>query len=255
MNDENNISLGGIFSEGYGINPKKLWRMRLDEKCGKGRGKYIKMVISYLLSYTGGGTRECWPSIDTISTDLECSRDIVIEALQNAESLKMIAKERMFPNDPLRKNNKYTLKILDSIEVDCVDLRGSKCRLSTSDGTTYEVASFDCNNNNNNNNKFNNNNNNKELYKKTNISRPSSAKEVTEYAKSIGFELDGEYFIAKNDSIGWVTGKARNPIINWKSVVQTWKKNDAKWKTEKEKSCAAPRKSITTGQEIKDVGF
>lgn len=46
--------------------------------------------------------------------------------------------------------------------------------------------------------------------------------EVTTYAKSIGFRLDGERFCAHYESNGWKVG--RNPMINWRSAVVTWKK-------------------------------
>ena len=52
--------------------------------------------------------------------------------------------------------------------------------------------------------------------------KPQSAEEVTQYASSIGFNLDGKYFIDKQNSTGWVTGKNHNPIKDWKAVVRTW---------------------------------
>jgi hypothetical protein len=47
--------------------------------------------------------------------------------------------------------------------------------------------------------------------------------EVNTYAKSIDFNLDGEYFCDWNDARGWTYGK--NKIKDWKAVVRTWKKN------------------------------
>ena len=47
--------------------------------------------------------------------------------------------------------------------------------------------------------------------------------EVNIYAKSIDFNLDGEYFCDWNDARGWTYGK--NKIKDWKAVVRTWKKN------------------------------
>lgn len=47
--------------------------------------------------------------------------------------------------------------------------------------------------------------------------------QVTEYAKSINFNLDGQYFIDKYDAKGWMIGK--NKMKDWKATVRTWKKN------------------------------
>lgn len=51
-----------------------------------------------------------------------------------------------------------------------------------------------------------------------------TVQQVKEYADSIGFEIDAEYFIAKNNTIGWMVGSKRNakPMVSWKSAVQTW---------------------------------
>ncbi len=47
--------------------------------------------------------------------------------------------------------------------------------------------------------------------------------EVTDYAKSIGFALDGQHFVDYYTSNGWKIG--RNPMKDWKATVRTWKRN------------------------------
>lgn len=48
-----------------------------------------------------------------------------------------------------------------------------------------------------------------------------TASEVTEYAKTISFTLDGNYFIDYYNSNGWMVGK--NKMKDWKATVRTWK--------------------------------
>lgn len=48
-------------------------------------------------------------------------------------------------------------------------------------------------------------------------------KEVSDYAKTIGFELDGQKFCDYYESKGWVIGKS--PMKDWKACVRTWKLN------------------------------
>jgi hypothetical protein len=55
---------------------------------------------------------------------------------------------------------------------------------------------------------------------------PPSPPEATEYAKSIGFALDGEQFCAFYQAKGWVVG--RSPMRDWRAAVRTWKIRDAK---------------------------
>jgi len=52
--------------------------------------------------------------------------------------------------------------------------------------------------------------------------RHPTASEVTEYAKSLDYELDGESFIDHYDAVGWVYGKSRKPVKSWKACVRTW---------------------------------
>lgn len=47
--------------------------------------------------------------------------------------------------------------------------------------------------------------------------------EVTGYAKTIGFELDGGSFCDHYEAKGWVIGKS--PMRSWQAAVRTWKKN------------------------------
>ncbi len=57
---------------------------------------------------------------------------------------------------------------------------------------------------------------------------PPTAQEVTDYGKSINFNIDGEYFVASYEKVGWVD-KNKNKIKSWKACVVTWKKNQARF--------------------------
>jgi len=53
-----------------------------------------------------------------------------------------------------------------------------------------------------------------------------TTEQVTAYAKSIGFNLDGRVFCDFYDSKGWSVGKSR--MCDWKAAVRTWKKRKGK---------------------------
>lgn len=55
-----------------------------------------------------------------------------------------------------------------------------------------------------------------------------TASQVTAYAETIGYRLDGEYFVDFYERGGWVYGKSKIPIRDWKACVRTWKKNGYK---------------------------
>jgi len=68
--------------------------------------------------------------------------------------------------------------------------------------------------------------------------------EVTEYAKSIEYILDGEAFCDFYESKGWVVGKS--PMKSWPAAVRTWKRMDKK----RHGQPAAPTK--VKGKTLKD---
>ena len=50
---------------------------------------------------------------------------------------------------------------------------------------------------------------------------PPTPTEVSDYGKTIGFELDGEHFVAYYETRGWMAG--RQKMKSWRAAVRTWK--------------------------------
>lgn len=73
------------------------------------------------------------------------------------------------------------------------------------------------------------------------FTKPTAA-EVTAYAKTIGYTLNGADFVNKYESIGWVVGKNRTPMKDWQAVVRTWKGNEASTPAAKADDAAQIRK-------------
>jgi len=115
-NDKNAIHLTGILSEGYGIIPKKIMK-------ASDLGPYEKLLVAYMLSYTGAGNNECFPSYRTMEVDLQISRPTIAKALKKLEELGYIHKSKLFPGDPLRHNSKYCLRFLDMAIVNVANNR------------------------------------------------------------------------------------------------------------------------------------
>jgi hypothetical protein len=58
---------------------------------------------------------------------------------------------------------------------------------------------------------------------------PPSLEEVSAYCKSQGNGVDPEAFLAHYNTVGWVYGKNKIPVRDWKSCVTTWKKKAKKF--------------------------
>ena len=52
--------------------------------------------------------------------------------------------------------------------------------------------------------------------------------ELKAYALEIDYNLDAEAFIDYYSQNGWVIGKNKTPMRDWKAAVRTWKRNDEK---------------------------
>jgi len=63
---------------------------------------------------------------------------------------------------------------------------------------------------------------------KSSFQKPTP-EEVTEYAKSIGFVLEGSAFVDHYEAGGWMRGKTK--IKDWRACVRTWRKIDSASKT------------------------
>ncbi len=53
---------------------------------------------------------------------------------------------------------------------------------------------------------------------------PPSPQEVSDYGKTIGFQIDGEKFVAFYQASGWYRGRSK--IKDWKAAVVTWKRKN-----------------------------
>jgi hypothetical protein len=52
--------------------------------------------------------------------------------------------------------------------------------------------------------------------------------QITEYAKSIGFALDGDEFVDHYEANGWCV-RPRMAMASWKATVRNWKRMRTKW--------------------------
>lgn len=147
----NKIELAGIFSQGYGIIPKKLMTEKID--------KNIKLVLAYMLSFTGGGF-ECFPSIKKICDDLGISKPTIIKAIKQAEEIGYITKSELYPNNPLKHNNKYTLNFMSPEGKTILPSRSNDFTSDGKEDLPRRLNHLTSNNNSINNNSINNNNNN-----------------------------------------------------------------------------------------------
>lgn len=57
-----------------------------------------------------------------------------------------------------------------------------------------------------------------------------TVEELAKYAAEIGFRgFDAYHFLDHYQMIGWVTGKNRIPMKDWKAAVRLWRRNQQEW--------------------------
>jgi hypothetical protein len=164
----NSIELSGIFSEGYGVVPKKLMKAK-DLKAS------TKLLLCYLLSYTGAGM-ECFPPINQITSDTGISKRTVISCINEAIKNGYLAKTQKQRGRGIGKMNIYTLLFM----TDFTGAKNARANIASAKGSvasaksdTLQVQNSTSNNNMNNNTKNNNT---------TRFSIPSSLDACKEFA-------------------------------------------------------------------------
>jgi DNA-binding Lrp family transcriptional regulator len=186
--NENKIELSGIFSQGYGIIPKALMKH-------PALSKNAKLILAYMLSYTGAGNT-CFPSQALIAEDLGISKPVIIKAIQEAVNKGFIKKTKLYPDKPLKHNNKYELVFLTT-EVKNINLHDK-------DSIPPKLK-----NNTRINNTINNNNPNKD-----NSGSPpplkGKLKKVDEPERIPGLHMKIKNAFFENNS------KEMNKLVNWK---------------------------------------
>jgi len=94
-------------NKGFGRIPTDIMKMNIN--------KNTKLVLMCLCCYAGKRNYS-FPSITTICKDLKLGRTTVMNSLKEAVELNLIKIEKLYPNDPFKKNNKYILLFIDTVE-------------------------------------------------------------------------------------------------------------------------------------------
>jgi len=56
---------------------------------------------------------------------------------------------------------------------------------------------------------------------------PPTVEEVAAYCRERKNGIDPEAFVASNEAKGWLVGRNRTPMVNWRAAVITWEKTHA----------------------------
>lgn len=68
----------------------------------------------------------------------------------------------------------------------------------------------------------------KERIKRGIIFTPPTVEEVRAYCQERNNGIDPEYFVNSNTAKGWVVGKLRTPMKDWRATIRTWEGNQKK---------------------------
>lgn len=157
---DNKIELSGIFSEGYGFVPKKLMK-------AKDISNTTKVVLCYLLSYTGAGV-SCFPQIKDIASDLGLTTRTIINCINSAIENKYLKKYQENRGGKIGKKNTYELLFMYDFNLN------KHVKIKSRADVACENKEVACEKNdnqhvnegqsNNNSIKSNNNNNNAEVF-------------------------------------------------------------------------------------------
>jgi hypothetical protein len=206
------IELPGIFSEGYGVVPKRLMK-------ASDINSNTKLVLCYLLSHTGSG-QTCFPSMDNMADNLNISKRTIIRCIAEAVDAGYLSKTKNKLGRGKGTYNIYNLEFMADFtgaKIARANIASAKHGNASDKNDTMLVTPGNCNNN-----KYNNNNSNNN---KRGFTPPTPA-EVQAYLDEIGnHTINRDAFIDYYESRGWMIGK--NKMRCWKAAVRTWARRDS----------------------------
>ena len=83
---------------------------------------------------------------------------------------------------------------------------------------------------------------------------PPTRDELAAYAAEIGFAgFNPDLFLAKQETVGWVVGKARTPMVSWKGAVRTWQIKQAEIDQERKPAARPGAERPLTVWEAKEL--
>lgn len=207
-----------IEKKGYGTVQRDFMKMNISV--------YAKCVYTLLRTYTGDKV-SCFPSLNTICEDLSVSKNTIIKAIKELESINLIAVKRSKKMDKnVNLVNVYIpLALTETIDLSN-DLDGSCGEPHGSCGEPPVVHVVNPNNNNTNNNI---NNESKDFKKSKKTFTPPTEKAVIDYFDERGYteeaaKLAYEFYAVAD----WIDSRGC-AVKNWKQkMLSVWFKPENK---------------------------
>ena len=202
---EKNISMSGIFGEGYGIVPKLL--MKADDLSIT-----TKAVLCYLLSYAGAGA-ESWPSHTEIIHNLKISKRTLARSINQAIDGGYVTQKRKFSRS-IGSRNIYNLTFMSenrgATRAPSKIKRVPWCHL---EGPPEHPPIKS-------NSKINTINMGQQQQR--HFTAPTE-QQVAEYLQELKTTtIDPAYFIDYYTSKDWMIGK--NKMKDWKAAIRNWER-------------------------------
>ena len=152
-------------------------------------------------------TGECWASNTYFSKLYGVSPSLI------TNWVKALEKENLIAVDYEKKGQEITKRIIRILGIQNIEQVFNKSQEGYSKYLKENNTSI-------------NNTSKKEIYKERFV-KPT-IDEIKEYCKERNNEIDAERFFDYYETNGWVQGKNRKPIKNWKACIRTWESKDVK---------------------------
>lgn len=164
-------------------------------------------VLDTIMRMQNNESNWCYMSRETMAKDLDLSKQSILNIINKLIDLGLLTR------NVITKHLRVTALFQEHINNYKNFTDGKESLLEQSKNFTESGKKTLPNNNTNNKNTF---------------IRPKP-EQVTEYAKELGFVLDGNHFVDHYEARGWLIGK--NPMKDWKAAVRTWKRNSSTFTT------------------------
>jgi len=176
---------------------RKHFKLSCNEYC----------ILDTIMRMQNNESNWCYMSRETMAKDLDLSKQSILNIINKLVDLGLLTK------NVSTKHLRVTSIFQEHINNYKNFTDGKESLLEESKNFTENGKKTLPNNNTNNKNTFI-------------VPKPE---QVSDYAKELGFTLDGNHFVDHYEARGWLIGK--NKMKDWKAAVRTWKRNSSTFTT------------------------
>lgn len=183
-----------------------------------------KAIYAYLCSFAGND-KVAYPSVSLMCDELGMGRDRFYKYRSQLEDMGYVEVRQV------KDGTRFARNVYVLLDGDIEDTESPCTENKDTENEATENQYTNKNSSTSNSLTSNNSTKNREIRKRKRFT-PPTREEVVSYIQEMGYGLDADEFIDKNEMRGWRQNNGR-PIVDWRACVRTFERNRKRWAAER----------------------